>query len=150
MWSGRACRFIMLKLPFQIECQDPATEELEPNLPPTNSKHLLKSMEMHWKCDRKNLRRSSPQVPSQSLTEVLSCCPGKNASTALGAEPNWALFIAPLTYAKWSFWFKIISCNAKQCPHCCHCWLAVTQWDARLPPSEHLLCWKSISAGLAL
>ena len=61
-----------------------------------------------------------------------------------------SVLTSPLMYAKWSFWFKIISCNAKQCSRCCFCWLAVNQQDARLPPSEHLLYQKSISAVLAL
>lgn len=90
LWSGKVYLFITLKEPFQTECQGPcylAKEELDPNLSSTNSKHLLKYVEMNWMCDLK----FPFQASSQSLTEFSSCCSAKNANEGLEAQHNWAL-----------------------------------------------------------
>lgn len=148
VWSGRAYLFITLKQPFQTKCQDPATllkswNQISLPLIPTFLELCGNGLNV-W-----------PQIPiSSPFTKfdwVFKLLFRKKCKYRFrGPAQLSAVFISPLMYAKWSFWFKIISWNAKQCPHCCFCWLAVNQWDARLPPSEHLLYWKSISAGLAL
>lgn len=110
--------FITLKQPFQTECQGPCyltKEELDLNLSPTNSKHLLTYVEMNCMCDLK----SPFQAFSQTLTEFSNCCSAKKCKYRFrGPAQLSSVFISHLMYTKWSLWFKIILCNAKQGPRC--------------------------------